>query len=122
MLIQNVLTEKGGEMSHLNTPSTANAIIKLFDHCKDDLPVEMLNWCVDLNSTAELEAVNIAASLEALATLLACGQKSAILPDDQLASILWGLVYRAEDVAALIRISDDAACLAKEKAGGSLKV
>jgi|GEM_PF-6899228 len=99
-----------------NTPHAANAIRKLFDHCYDTLPIECLKWLGDLDSAAELEADNIAATLNSLAGALAADDKSARPGDSSLAMILWGLASRVETVSMLISISGEAEYLATKKA------
>ncbi|ATG89302.1 hypothetical protein [Methylomonas koyamae] len=99
-----------------NTPNAANAIRMLFDHCHETLPIDSLKWLRGLDSAAELEADNIAATLNSLANVLSADDKAATPGNDSLALILWGLASRAETVAMLIHISGEAAYLAGKKA------
>lgn len=103
-----------------DTPSAANAIRKLFDHCYETLPVEHLKWLSGLDAAAELEANNIAATLNGLAGALAADNKSALPGDDSLALILWGLASRVETVSMLINISGEAEYLAIKKAAAAV--
>ncbi len=97
-------------------PNAANAIRKLFDHCQETLPIDCLKWLSELGSSAELEADNIAATLNGLAGYFSEDNKSSMPGDDSLALILWGLASRVETVSMLISVSGEAAHLAGKKA------
>lgn len=97
------------------TPSAANAIRELFEHCHDTLSTESLEWLGNLGSDAEQEASHIAATLNVLAGHLADDNNPVRPLDSELALMLWGLASCAETVAVLVEVSGEAAYLASKK-------
>lgn len=94
---------------------TSHALRELYTLAKGNLSTDKLEWLGGLDDHAEVEADNIAATLQTLGGLLASDNKTARQSDYALAQILWGLATQAGNVAALINISADARCLANEQ-------
>lgn len=96
-------------------PNAANAIRELFDHSKDTLSIEGLDWLSYLDESADNESDNIAATLNGLAEAFASGSKLGLPGDYELSLILFGLASRLETVSILINVSKDAKHLADKK-------
>ena len=94
---------------------TSHALRELFTHAKGTLSTEKLEWLGGLDDHAEIEADNIAATLQTLGGLMASDDKTAQPSDYDLAQMLWGLAAQASNVAALIHISGEAEYLANEQ-------
>lgn len=93
--------------------NSSNAMLELFEAVKESLPTEKLEWLANLSEFAETEAMNIQATLDALATILAGDDKSSQPSDEQLARILWGLSSQVGMVSAMVRIVSDAKHMSK---------
>lgn len=94
---------------------TSHALRELFTHAKNTLSTDKLEWLGGLDEHAEIEADNIAATLQTLGGLLASDNKTARQSDYALAKILWGLATQAGNVAALVHISAEAKYLENEQ-------
>lgn len=93
--------------------NTGNALRRLFDVAKHDMKYDELRWLSGLAENADLQAENIAATLNALAMMIA-GDHSSAPGNDELSRILWGLASQAETVAALGYIGSESDSLASE--------
>ncbi len=99
----------------IKTITTAHAIRKLFEHSQDTLSIESLEWLGNISEAAELEADNIAATLNILA-LLFSNADHGILPDaHRMAMMLDGFSERMDMVSNLINISGEARFTADRK-------
>ncbi len=95
--------------------NTANVLRELFEHSQDTLPDDKLEWIDNLLDCAELEAGNLANTLEVLAMLFANSDKSSLPGNETVASILWGLSHQAETISAMVSVGQEAEYLAGKR-------
>ena len=96
--------------------NTANAIIELFERCRDDLPIDKLEWLDGLTDHARNEADNLSTALMSMAMLHGHDGATSALPSaSMLSEILFGLADRASTISALIHVSSEAAYLVNKK-------
>lgn len=95
--------------------SAAHILLELFDHVKDDLPAKQLDHIAALASSVEVQAVNLATTLSALA-LLHDESNQTNMPDiDDMGKILFGLAFQAETIGVLATIGNEASVSARLK-------
>ncbi len=92
--------------------NVSNALLELFDRQKHDLPPEQLRWLGKLAIEAEVQAAQLAESLQVLADLANDDGAVSMPCDESLALILGGLAAKAETISALIAISRESQYLA----------
>lgn len=94
---------------------TAHAMREMFDHSKNTLSKDKLEWLGNLSYHAECETGNIAAMLNTLADVIGCGNPLGTLDDSELSAVLFGLATKASNIKTLLEISREA----KEQAAQS---
>jgi hypothetical protein len=93
--------------------NTASALKELFEHSKDTLPVDKLEWLGGLLDCAELQSDNLASMLETLAVCFSDSDTS-FVPNEKMALVLWGLSHKAETISAMVTVAQEAEYLAKK--------
>ncbi|WP_432741581.1 hypothetical protein ABXJ76_15085 [Methylobacter sp. G7] len=96
--------------------TAANALTELFEHAKDTLSDEKLDWLAGLDSVAECESTNISMTLINLAIAQGSEDRSTLPNSSQLAAILFGLSAQVEMMSALSSVSSEAAYILAQKA------
>jgi hypothetical protein len=99
----------------IKTMTPAHAIRKLFEHSQDSLSIESLEWLGNISEAAELEADNIAATLNILALLFSNADKGNLPDAHSMAMMLDGFGDRLDMVSNLINISGEARFTADRK-------
>lgn len=92
--------------------NVSNALVDLFNRQKHSLPVEQLRWLGNLSFEAEIQAAQLAESLQVLADLANDDGAVSMPCDESLALILGGLSSKAGTIATLIGISRESQYLA----------
>ncbi len=96
--------------------SAANALIALFEHSRDTLSPESLEWLAELSSVAQIESINISTQLNTLAMSYGSKDQSHLPNSERLAEILFGLASQVEIVNALLVVCSESAYLAQQAA------
>jgi hypothetical protein len=94
-------------MSDMGPGSTANTLRNLWAAAADSLTTDQLKWFGGLDNV-QMEAENIAKSLEAMAIMLGSTDKSALPDDETLVMMLHSFSYQVETIASLIEIAGSA--------------
>jgi hypothetical protein len=95
--------------------STANALLELFEHSKDSLTTEKLEWFGRLTIPAQAEIINIAKSIENLAMIHGCRDQSDLPSVNDLSCILFGLSDQITNVNAIWQIAEEASYIVGER-------
>ena len=99
-------------------PSAANALIELFNHSKDSLSYEQLEWYSELDQVSICESNNMVSVLNALGALFTYtsnDNKEALPDNERLGAIFYSLSAQAEMIDALMQVSNKAAYLLDKK-------
>ncbi|MGD7036360.1 hypothetical protein [Methylotuvimicrobium buryatense] len=87
---------------------SGNALTVLFDHAKEQLPDDQLQWLTNLGEAATMHCDNVAETLNSLACVLSADETISKPGDKDLACILWGLHDSLRSVSASVFVSDEA--------------
>ena len=94
--------------------SASNALITLFNHSRDSLPKDKLEWFSNLGESAICESNNLASTLGLLAMMHSSSDKSSLPTESQLSEVLFLLSSQAEIISALVSVSSESASLLQE--------
>ncbi|MEI8209904.1 MAG: hypothetical protein WCG16_11910 [Methylococcales bacterium] len=102
--------------------NAANALTSLFNHSKDSLSSEALEFYSDLTEAVICESTNMALSLSALGALYSSESDNSALPArESLGAVLFSLSSQAEMIGALTSVSSDAAYILSKKKVSDIK-
>ncbi|MDO9104819.1 MAG: hypothetical protein Q7U57_07640 [Methylovulum sp.] len=89
-------------------PKTSTALFMMFEAAAKSLTQKELEYLVRLNSHAQLEAANLAISLQTIGALIYNVEPFEAPSSDSIGQMLWSLSSQLDHIAGLIEVSSNA--------------